>query len=96
MHSAFVASEGVPVVEDGRFGRRGRRLARARWQLLGHQVSVLCLVHCATKLAIQLPRSEHHHPFDDNTASRVVSGGSQSVVRFVLYRPSQVFRCDAL
>src|ERR1700684_1467122 len=97
MHIAFVASEGVPFSKTGGLADVVGALPRAL-AALGHQVSVYLPRYRQTKLAdpATVVRSITI-PFDDKYRfSAVVTGGSQSGVRFYFVDYRDYFDRDAL
>ena len=97
MHIAFVASEGVPFSKTGGLADVVGALPRAL-AALGHQVSVYLPRYRQTKLAdaATVVRSITI-PFDDKYRfASVVTGGSQSGVRFYFVDYPEYFDRDAL
>jgi starch synthase len=97
MHIAFVASEGVPFSKTGGLADVVGALPRAL-AALGHQVTVYLPRYKQTKLAdpVTVVRSITI-PFDDKYRfSAVVTGGSQSGVRFCFVDYPEYFDRDAL
>jgi starch synthase len=97
MHIAFVASEGVPFSKTGGLADVVGALPRAL-AALGHQVSVYLPRYRQTKLAdpATVVRSITI-PFDDEYRfASVVTGGTQSGVRFYFIEYPEFFDRDAL
>jgi starch synthase len=97
MHVAFAASEGVPFSKTGGLADVVGALPRAL-SALGHQVSVYLPRHRQTKLpdAATVVRSITV-PFDDKYRfASVVTGGTQSGVRFYFVDYPPYFDRDAL
>src|SRR5580658_5236596 len=97
MHIAFVASEGVPFSKTGGLADVVGALPRAL-AALGHQVSVYLPRYRQTKLVdpATVVRSITI-PFDDKYRfASVVTGGSQSGVRFYFVDCPEYFDRDAL
>ena len=97
MHIAFVASEGVPFSKTGGLADVVGALPRAL-AALGHQVSVYLPRYRQTKLTdpATVVRSITI-PFDDKYRfASVVTGGSQSGVRFYFVECPEYFDRDAL
>ena len=97
MHIAFAASEGVPFSKTGGLADVVGALPRAL-AALGHQVSVYLPRYRQTKLTdpATVVRSITI-PFDDKYRfSSVVTGGSQSGVRFYFVDYPEYFERDAL
>jgi len=97
MHIAFVASEGVPFSKTGGLADVVGALPRAL-AALGHQVSVYLPRYRQTKLAdpATVVRSITV-PFDDEYRfASVVTGGTQSGVKFYFIEYPEFFDRDAL
>jgi starch synthase len=97
MHIAFVASEGVPFSKTGGLADVVGALPRAL-AALGHQVSVYLPRYRQTKLtdAATVVRSITI-PFDDQYRfASVVTGGTQSGVKFYFIEYPEFFDRDAL